>query len=998
MNNRHTPRKRALSYGDNASLASWEEMSSNSDCADELFRAGKHSQKSSFSQNSQTSHNGNRQNATTHHTECADNDDDEYSLVEFSQALEISPSYGEVTTGMSKLSISQNEETGDEDQMKAIELAKQGKNIFLTGKAGTGKSWTTQKIIQECEKQNKIIHVTAPTGIAAINVNGETIHSWGGFSIGEKYSDFDQMMAKKIREKIKKTDVLIIDEISMLDGQLLDVLEFMVSYIRHYDSVKDRVRVHQKIDLTKDEVDKNESTETNGRSIVNDDVLQMRWKLDSEGGLGDIDKWGGMQLIVVGDFFQLPPVPSYRKVEGDGVFLEEDDDISDTDYQVNYKKVGRQGCYAFESHAWQKSGFHMIELKKSHRQADINDGFLPLLNAMREANDDFTDKHKEALNALKKPLPTKKLNGKILATELHSKNKDVRKENKMELKKLKHPEISFESVDEVEFSFKYKQRLSKKYRLTDVMYHLPLFASVEKPPPPPNLVEVLKKLKVLKEMKRHLLVIEDYASLVSIKKEIDTLEDQVKTIEREEEEKSIITVHKIKKVLKEHVPDKTADADAMFERYQKFKKHLSRDFLALQNHSNQTFFDGHCPVGSTITLKEEAQVMLLWNLDIPGKLANGSRGAIVDFFPTNCYYHLLQKEVKKRQQEESKKGKKLDESEKNICDSDGGLDDPIKVIDDTDLDGFNNVQGESTWNKSKSEKNRHDVVLDKSETSKCDLFSTPTSPSHESEDVNMKTTDKVSDDCDENDTYDYSSVDPKLLEEIKNTLEHMEDQNIDFELKAMDKVLMGDINQLPYVEFCNETRRLILLKPFSKRFHGCGVAARWQIPLTLAWSISIHKSQGMTIDYLRVNLKGCFSDGQAYVACSRGRSLDSIHVINFHPSEVKASEKVHRFYKSYEEGGTPYTETWRDTIEDFDNRVYHNRKVKEALEKSYKDVRCRSCGQLCVVKQAQTNRNGNQGKWYVQCPDVYSSGHTFEFVPEIPYANFSRNRRMNGNK
>lgn len=61
----------------------------------------------------------------------------------------------------------------------------------------------------------------------------------------------------------------------MLSGQLLDVLEFLVCYIRHYDSVKDRVNDHKKFNLTKEEVDENESIKINGRSIVNNDILQM---------------------------------------------------------------------------------------------------------------------------------------------------------------------------------------------------------------------------------------------------------------------------------------------------------------------------------------------------------------------------------------------------------------------------------------------------------------------------------------------------------------------------------------------------------------------------------------------------------------------------------------------------------------------------------------------------------------------------------------------------
>jgi len=81
----------------------------------------------------------------------------------------------------------------DEMQRKAISVARGGGNLFLTGKAGAGKSWCTKQIVKHCVETNKVIHVTAPTGIAAINVNGTTINSWGKFGKGEYcefFSDF----------------------------------------------------------------------------------------------------------------------------------------------------------------------------------------------------------------------------------------------------------------------------------------------------------------------------------------------------------------------------------------------------------------------------------------------------------------------------------------------------------------------------------------------------------------------------------------------------------------------------------------------------------------------------------------------------------------------------------------------------------------------------------------------------------------------------------------
>jgi predicted GTPase len=114
-------------------------------------------------------------------------------------------------------------EKGDELQ-EQIALAVKRRNVFLTGKAGTGKSWTTERIVHSFTSANKTIHVTAPTGVAAINVNGTTINAWGGYGLGTYYSDFDRMMEKSIRKKIQKAH-------SMLDGELFDILECVVSII-----------------------------------------------------------------------------------------------------------------------------------------------------------------------------------------------------------------------------------------------------------------------------------------------------------------------------------------------------------------------------------------------------------------------------------------------------------------------------------------------------------------------------------------------------------------------------------------------------------------------------------------------------------------------------------------------------------------------------------------------------------------------------------------------
>jgi len=266
------------------------------------------------------------------------------------QDLEMAPAFGgEIATGREEEDASkENEEVGDALQLKAIELANNRENLFLTGKAGTGKSWTIKKIVKCFHEKGKVIHVTAPTGIAAINVGGMTIHNWGRFRLGEYYADFNNMMSPDTRKKLNTMDALLIDEISMMDGHLFDVLECMISIIRCYERVKDKVEKIRK-DIAR-----------TGNIIMSETMLKLRWDAISEYGLGDIHPFGGLQLIVVGDFYQLPPVPSGFDV------LMENENLKEADYHL---KIGRQGSYAFESHAWHHSSFQTVELTEVHRQA-----------------------------------------------------------------------------------------------------------------------------------------------------------------------------------------------------------------------------------------------------------------------------------------------------------------------------------------------------------------------------------------------------------------------------------------------------------------------------------------------------------------------------------------------------------------------------------------------------------------------------------------------------
>lgn len=190
-------------------------------------------------------------------------------------------------------------------QAEAIETMHSGANVFLTGEPGAGKTYTLNKFIEEAQERGKRIAITASTGIAASHLGGTTIHSWSGLGIADSVRDdeLDRMSWKpQIQERYNRCDILIIDEVSMLHGSRLDMVDRACRWIRHNEK-----------------------------------------------------PFGGLQVILVGDMFQLPPVTRGSV---------------DTDY-------------AHHSNAWRVAELKPCYLTEQHRQG-ADDNLLEILRSMRQ--------------------------------------------------------------------------------------------------------------------------------------------------------------------------------------------------------------------------------------------------------------------------------------------------------------------------------------------------------------------------------------------------------------------------------------------------------------------------------------------------------------------------------------------------------------------------------------------------------------------------------------
>lgn len=258
--------------------------------------------------------------------------------------------------------------------VRALDKIRSGKNIFITGRAGTGKSTLLHYF---CSQSEKPVVILAPTGVAAVNVKGQTIHHFFGFGPDITLRKIKKHISDEKRKLFEKLTVIVIDEISMVRADLLDCID---AFLRLHGPKKNK-------------------------------------------------PFGGIQMVFIGDLYQLPPVVTSQERNA---------------FSQLYKSP-----YFFSARSFSALEMDFIELEKVYRQKD--DRFIKLLNAIRNKTAEPRDYEK--INERHDPNfePPK---GELYIS-LTSTNADADKINEKEMGKLSGEEAVLEGDVDGDFPQSY---------------------------------------------------------------------------------------------------------------------------------------------------------------------------------------------------------------------------------------------------------------------------------------------------------------------------------------------------------------------------------------------------------------------------------------------------------------------------------------------------------------------------------------------------------------
>lgn len=266
-------------------------------------------------------------------------------------------------------------------QTDALRILNAGANVFLTGAPGAGKTYVLNQFVKQARQRGASVAVTASTGIAATHLNGQTIHSWSGVGVAQVMTDTLLKQIKTRRGKrIRATDILVIDEISMMHAWLFDMVDQACRVVRRSP-----------------------------------------------------EPFGGLQVVMSGDLFQLPPVSNTRR---DRELVAPPPEL--VAMRERYAKAGRNpNGFVTESLIWPELNPIVCYLTEQHRQ-DTGQ-LLDVLTDIRQGT--VTDTDRQALDTRIGVEPA----GDDVAISLYPNNRQADALNDSKLAQINEPEHRFEA-------------------------------------------------------------------------------------------------------------------------------------------------------------------------------------------------------------------------------------------------------------------------------------------------------------------------------------------------------------------------------------------------------------------------------------------------------------------------------------------------------------------------------------------------------------------------
>ena len=266
-------------------------------------------------------------------------------------------------------------------QTDALRILNAGANVFLTGAPGAGKTYVLNQFVKQARQRGASVAVTASTGIAATHLNGQTIHSWSGVGVAQVMTDTLLKQIKTRRGKrIRATDILVIDEISMMHAWLFDMVDQACRAVRRSP-----------------------------------------------------EPFGGLQVVMSGDLFQLPPVSNTRR---DRELVAPPPEL--VAMRERYAKAGRNpNGFVTESLIWPELNPVVCYLTEQHRQ-DTGQ-LLDVLTDIRQGT--VTDTDRQALDTRIGVEPA----GDDVAISLYPNNRQADALNDSKLAQINEPEHRFEA-------------------------------------------------------------------------------------------------------------------------------------------------------------------------------------------------------------------------------------------------------------------------------------------------------------------------------------------------------------------------------------------------------------------------------------------------------------------------------------------------------------------------------------------------------------------------